>query len=181
MTYDSFVYNAEDGTLETEDGQITIVQVIPPLNELFLLGDWFIAYSSLSAEGKFYFDYVKKNLDAMGEELQVAFIGSSLYGSWGFNFISSGYAGLLGFSYALEGEDIITMQFSMSGQGNGVWYHNNAGFHYALRPFGYSSPRTFRLTADDNKNPSQITMTEVGNEAHAMTLYAAEIAYPFRN
>lgn len=181
VTYDSFVYNAEDGTLETEDGQITIVQVIPPLNELFLLGDWFIAYSSLSAEGKFYFDYVKKNLDAMGEELQVAFIGSSLYGSWGFNFISSGYAGLLGFSYALEGEDIITMQFSMSGQGNGVWYHNNAGFHYALRPFGYSSPRTFRLTADDNKNPSQITMTEVGNEAHAMTLYAAEIAYPFRN
>jgi hypothetical protein len=53
--------------------------------------------------------------------------------------------------------------------------------HYALRPFGYSSARTFKLTADDNKNPSQITMTEVGNEAHKMTLFAAESTYPFNN
>jgi hypothetical protein len=53
--------------------------------------------------------------------------------------------------------------------------------HYALRPFGYSSARTFQLTADDNKNPTQITMTEVGNPAHAMTLFAAQIGYPFEN
>ena len=69
----------------------------------------------------------------------------------------------------------------MAGAGNGVWYHNNAGFHYALRPFGYDKARTFKLTADDKKNPTQITMTEVGNEAHSMTLFAAQITYPFNN
>ena len=180
--YTRLVFNAENGTLATEDGKITIIQVIPPLNEMFVLGNWFIKYSTLSAEGKFYFDYVKQYEDALGEELQYAFIGSMLYpGNFGFQFVSSGYGGSLNFNYALQGEDIITLQFAMAGAGNGVWYHNNAGFHYALRPFGYDKARTFKLTADDKKNPTQITMTEVGNEAHSMTLYAAQITYPFDN
>lgn len=180
--YTKLIFNAENGTLATEDGKVTVIQIIPPLNEMFVLGNWFIKYSTLSAEGKYYFDIVKKNEDAMGEELQYAFIGSMLYpGNFGFQFISSGYGGSLNFLYALQGDDIITLQFAMAGAGNGVWYHNNAGFHYALRPFGYDKARTFKLTADDNKNPSQITMTEVGNEAHSMTLFAAEIAYPFDN
>jgi hypothetical protein len=102
-------------------------------------------------------------------------------GHFGFQFISSGYGGSLDFIYALEGEDMITLQFAMVGAGDGVWYHNNANFAYALFPFGYSSPRTFVLTADDNKNPSQITMTEVGNTRNTITLFAAQIAYPFDN
>lgn len=181
VTYENLVFNATDGTLETPDGKVVIRQIIPPLNQLFIMGDWFIKYSTLGPEGQFYFDYVQKNLAAIGEELEYAFIGSMLYGSFGFNFISSGYGGVLGFAYELQGEDVISLQFSMTGAGNGVWYYNNAGMHYALRPFGYSSPRTFKLTADDNKNPSEITMTEVGNEAHSMTLFAAQITYPFNN
>ena len=180
--YTKLVFNAENGTLATEDGKVTVIQIIPPLNEMFVLGNWFIKYITLSAEGKFYFDYVKQYEDALGEELQYAFIGSMLYpGNFGFQFVSSGYGGSLNFNYALQGEDIITLQFAMAGAGNGVWYHNNAGFHYALRPFGYDKARTFKLTADDKKNPTQITMTEVGNEAHSMTLFAAQITYPFDN
>ena len=183
VTYDKLVYDAANGTLATEDGKVVINQIIPPLNQLFVLGNWFIKYSALSPEGQFYFDYVKKNLTAIGEELQFAFLGSMLYpgAGFGFQFISSGYGGALSFNYQLEGEDIISLQFAMAGAGDGVWYHNNAGFHYALRPFGYSSARTFQLTADDNKNPTQVTMTEVGNPAHTMTLFAAQIMYPFDN
>ena len=135
----------------------------------------------MGAEGQYYFDLMKKKVTALGEEVQYAFIGSMLYGSFGFNFISSGYGGVLNLAYALEGEDVITLQFAKTGAGNGVWYHNNAGMNYPLYAVGYSSPRTFKLTADDMKNPTQITMTEVGNEAHWMTLFAAQIAYPFNN
>lgn len=182
VTYNSLVYNAADGTLVSEDGKIVISQVIPPLNQLFLLGNWFIKYSTLGAYAKPYFDMVKAGEDAIGEELQFAFIGSMLYpGHFGFQFISSGYGGSLDFLYALEGEDTITLQFAMAGAGDGVWYHNNANFAYALFPFGYSSPRTFTLTADDNKNPTVITMTEVGNERNTITLFAEQIAYPFDN
>lgn len=180
--YTKLVFNAENGTLATEDGKITVIQVIPPLNEMFLIGNWFIKYSTLGAFGQAYFDMVKQGEDAIGEELQFAFIGSMLYpGHFGFQFISSGYGGSLDFIYALEGEDIITLQFAMAGAGDGVWYHNNANFAYALFPFGYTSPRTFKLTADDAKNPTVITMTEIGNEVNTITLFAEEIANPFDN
>lgn len=183
VTYTGLVYNAENGTLATEDGKIVISQIIPPLNQLFVLGDWFIKYSELGPEGKFYFDYLKQSVTQINEELQYAFIGSMLYpGNFGFQFISSGYGGSLNFAYELQGEDIITLQFAMAGAGNGVWYHNNAGFHYALRPFGYDKARTFKLTADDKKAPTWIKMAEVGNEANnTMTLFAEEVAYPFNN
>ena len=183
VEYTNLVYNATDLTLATEDGKVVIFQVIPPLNQQLVTGNWFIKYSTLGPEGQFYFDYLKQGIDAIQEELQYAFLGSMLYpGNFGFQFISSGYGGSLNFNYALEGEDVITLQFAMAGAGNGVWYHNNAGFHYALRPFGYDKARTFKLTADDKKSPTWIKMAEVGNEKNnTMTLFAAQIAYPFKN
>lgn len=183
VTYTGLIYNAENGTLGTEDGKIVISQVIPPLNQLFVLGNWFIKYSTLGAFAQSYFDIVKQGEDAIGEELQYALLGSMLYpnAGFGFQFISSGYGGALNFNYELEGEDTIILQFAMSGAGDGVWYHNNANFAYALFPFGYSSPRKFTLTADDDKNPTTITMTEVGNEINTITLFAEQIAYPFDN
>jgi len=184
VTYAGFVYNAENGTLATEDGKIVIHQIIPPLNQLFVRGNWFIKYSALSSMAKTYFNQVKNALTAIGEELQYAFFGSMLYPSagFGFQFVSSGYGGALNYVYELVGEDTITMQFAMSGAGDGVWYHNNANFAYALFPFGYSSPKTFKITADDPKSPTWIQLAEVGNEAkNTSTLYAAQIAYPFKN
>ena len=182
VTYESLVFNATDLTLETADGKVVIRQIIPPLNEMFLLGNWFIKYSTLGAYAKPYYDQVKSTLAAMGEELEYAFIGTMLYpGNFGFQFVSSGYGGSLNFAYALQGEDIITLQFAMAGAGNGVWYHNNANFAYALFPFGYSSARTFKLEADDNKAPTQITMTEIANPKNQITLFAAQIKYPFNN
>ena len=182
-TYAGLVYNAENGTLATEDGKVVINQVIPPLNQLFVLGNWFIKYSELSVLGKSRFNVVKSTLTSMGEELQYAFIGTMLYpGTFGFQFVSSGYGGALGLAYELQGEDTISLVFSYAGEGNGVWYHNNANFHYALDPFGYSAPRTFKLTADDKKAPTWIKLAEVGNEKNnTMTLFAAQIAYPFKN
>ena len=182
VTYEALVFNATDLTLETADGKVVIRQIIPPLNEMFLLGNWFIKYSTLGAYAKPYFNQVKSTLAAMGEELEYAFIGTMLYpGNFGFQFVSSGYGGSLNFAYALQGEDIITIQFAMAGAGNGVWYHNNANFAYALFPFGYSSAKTFKLEADDNKAPTQITMTEIANPKNQITLFAAQIKYPFNN
>lgn len=183
VTYSGLVYNAENGTLATEDGKIVINQVIPPLNEQFVLGNWFIKYSTLGPEGQFYFDKVKQGEDAIGEVLQYAFIGSMLYsGHFGLQFVSNGYGGSLDLTYRFEGDDVIVLEFACDAAGDGIWYHNNAGFHNALRPFGYDKARTFKLTADDNKTPTQITLSEVGNEDNnTITLFAAEIVNPFDN
>lgn len=167
----------------TDDENVKLVPVIPPLNEQFVTGDWFIAYSQLGAFAQKYFAYCKQNyLDTtIGEELVYAFMGSALYGSFGFNFNSSGYTGLLGYAYELIGENQITLQFNMSGEGDGVWYHNNAGFNYLLVPFGYSTPRTFTLTTDNTAAPSYITLTEEANPDNSITLFADQVNYPFNN
>lgn len=167
---------------ELSDETIKMTPVIPPLNEQFVTGNWFIAYSHLGAYAQTYFAYCKQNfLDLMGEELYYAFMGSLLYGSFGFNFNSSGYAGLLGYDYQLIGEDKVTLTFNFTGQGNGVWYYNNAGFYYFLNPFGYDSSRTFTITADNPKNPTYITLTEDANPDNVITLFASQINYPFNN
>ena len=110
-------------------------------------------------------------------------MGLSLYGSgkFGFNLISSGYGGSLLFDYVLEGDNKITLQFALDGEGDGLWYHTNAGFNYALVPFGYNSARTFTLTADNPKSPTQITLTEDANPNNVITLFANQVAYPFNN
>jgi hypothetical protein len=69
----------------------------------------------------------------------------------------------------------------MKGLGDGVWYHNNAGFAYALEPFGYSTSRTFTLEADSETSPTYIIMTEEGNPTNQITLSANEILWPFDN
>ncbi len=181
MTYQDFTSNFETEQIVSNDGSFVLQLTIPPLNEQFVAGDWYIAYSQLGALGQAYFDVVKQGEDAIGEVLQVAFIGSEYYGSFGFNFISSGYQGLLGIDYELIDEDKVTLVFNFSGEGDGVWYHNNANFAYALFPFGYRTARTFTLTTDDVKSPSYITLTEDGNPDNVITLSASQIVYPFEN
>lgn len=182
-TISGFTFDAANQLFtEDNDAGIRLVPVIPPLNEQFVEGNWFIAYSTLGSYAQPYFAYCKTNgIDAEGEELIYAFIGSALYGSFGFNFNSSGYAGLLGLDYELIGEDKVTLVFNYGAAGYGAYYYNYAYFYYMLFPFGYSSPRTFTLTTDNLASPSYVTLTEDANPNNCITLFANQVNYPFRN
>lgn len=173
------IYDESTDAFASSTSGVTMVKILPTVNELFVEGDWFIAYSRLGSFAKPYFDMVKDMEDDLGEVLQYAFMGSMLSesGTFGFNFISSGYGGVLYFNYQLIGDNQIALQFAMDGEGNGVWYHNE-GMYNALIPFGYNSPRLFTLTTDDIKNPTYITLTEDANPANSMTLFAAQISLP---
>ena len=176
------IYDTSNDTFTSSTAGVTMIKIPPTVNELFVEGDWFIAYSQLGEFAKPYFDKVKKMEDALGEVLQYAFMGTMLSetGTFGFNFISSGYGGVLHFNYQLVGDNQIALQFAMAGEGNGVWYHNE-GMNNALVPFGYSNARLFTLTTDNIKNPSYMTLTEDANPANCMTLFAAQISFPFEN
>lgn len=185
VEYTSLVFNAENRTLSTEDGTVVISQIIPPLNELFTLAAWYITYSNIGSWGKPYFNAVKQQLASIGEELLLAYIGKTSTGKWGFGFYSTdgakNYSGALDYNYELSGEDKITMQFAMSGDSNGVWYHNNAGFSYMLNVFGYNAPRTFTVSADNPKAPSYILLTEDANPNNTIKLIPTQTLYPFNN
>lgn len=183
--YTSLVYNAEEGTLSSEDGKIVINQVIPPINQFFVLSDWYITFSNIGSWGQPYFNAAKQALTSIGEELLLAYMGKTATGNWGFGFYStdgtSNYRGSLDYNYQLIGEDKIAMQFAMSGDNNGVWYHNNASFSYMLNVFGYSSTRTFTVSADDKKAPSYILLTEDANPKNTIKLIPTQTLYPFNN
>lgn len=167
---------------ETNNSDIVLFPVIPPINEQFVNGEWFIAYSNLGTLGQAYWNYVKSGLAAIGEELYYAYLANES-GGFGLQFGSfdgSGlYGGSLFFNYTLIGDDQITLQFAMTGAGDGVWYHNNANFAYALFPFGYSTANTFTLTTDDIKSPSYIVLTDNNNANNVITLTKSEVIWPF--
>lgn len=176
------IYDESTDAFASSTSGVTMVKIPPTVNELFVEGDWFIAYSQLGEYAKPYFDKVKTMEENLGEVLQYAFMGTMLSeeGKFGFNFISSGYGGVLHFNYQLIGDNQIALQFAMTGESNGVWYHNE-GMSNALVPFGYNSARLFTLTTDNIKNPSYITLTEEGNPTNRMTLFAAQIQLPLEN
>lgn len=181
-TIEGFVFDAANNLFtEANDGSIKLIPVIPPLNEQFVTGNWYIAYSQLGSFAQPYFAYCKQQLDGLGEELIWAFMGSALYGKFGFNFNSSGYGGLLGYDYELIGEDKVSLVFNFTGEGDGIWYYNNAEFYYMLNPFGYSAARIFTLETDNIVSPTYITLTEDANPNNSITLFASQINYPFRN
>ncbi|MDR3118158.1 MAG: DUF4302 domain-containing protein [Mediterranea sp.] len=186
VTLSGFTFDAGD-QLFTETGNVNIklIPVFPPINKQFVTGNWFIALSTAGPFATAYFNYVKgqysTNSNIQGEVLQYAFMGSLLYGAFGFNFSSSGYTGLLTYNYTLIGEDKISLVFAMSGQGDGVWYHNYAGFSYFLNPFGYSAARIFTLTTDDLKSPTYVILTEDANANNVIKLHKTPVYYPFDN
>lgn len=178
---------AKDATeFAGENTTVMFVPVIPPLNEQFLQGIWYIAYSNLGTYGQSAFNQVRAGLEGIGEELYYANLGDE-EGTFGLNFASydgsSLYGGSLFFDTSIpEGTtDEVTLQFARKGAGDGVWYHNNAGFNYALLPFGYSSAKTFKLETDNEANPSYIILIDKSQPTNVIKLTASEVLWPFDN
>ena len=158
--------------------------VIPPINQQFLSGKWYFAYSGLGALTKAYWDYTKANgLDAIEEELYYAYLGTYTNGQYGFCFGSAAgssvYTGLLVYQAALIGENQVKLTFASSGAGDGVWYYSNAAFSYLINPVGTSTGKTFTLTTDDIKNPSWIKLTDNSNANNSMVLYNSPVYWPY--
>lgn len=163
---------------------IYFYKVVPPLSEQFLTGYWFIAYSQLGTYGQNCWSRVKSGLEGIGEELYYAYLADE--DGFGLHFGSyapgaSVYTGSLFLNTDALADDVVAMQFAKTGAGDGVWYHNNAGFGYALLPFGYSAAKTFKLTADDNEQPTILILSDMADESNVITLLATETVWPFEN
>lgn len=177
----SFLYNSDSEIFKSTTGNVVIKRVIPPISEQLLIGKWYFAFSEMGSFGKTYWDYTKLNgLDPIGEELEYAYLGPASDGSFAFNFSSSGYTGSLIYDATIVSENQITLQFALSGLGNGVWYYNNAKFNYLINPISLSTARTFTITADDYKSPTWVKIVEDANPtANYFVLYKTPIYYPF--
>ena len=178
-----YVPGATETIYAINDESIAFTPVVMPLSMQLLTGEWYISYSGMGKFGKSYWNTVKKALDGIGEELYYARLADE--GGFGFHFKSSDgknlYGGSLFFNATVISSDEVSLQFAMKGAGDGVWYHNNASFAYALFPFGYSSPRTFKLTAENPAEPNPLILSDEANPDNVITLSPDEVKWPFDN
>lgn len=158
-SYDVMAYDATNTRLSTEDGKFAINPVFPPVNELFVGGDWLLDLAGCSQATAAQFMKGFNAVGAKGYPFNFAFMGDDYYGSWGFNVNFAGYGGVLNFDYELVGEDKITMQFNLTAGGNGGTFYN-WGLSQSIVPLGLAAPKTFTITADDNKNPMVFVLTD---------------------
>ena len=171
---------------------ITLNVIYPTVAEIFVENYWFVSLSSMGEFAAPYWTAVKEQImPSLGEQLQYFAFGAAIpswaanYGSyWGASFNSGGYAGVLGFSYQIMGDDEIALGYNSKGnKSNGDWYVQNAYFHYFVVPFGCTTKaaqqvRFFKITADDPKEPSMIVLTDEEEPTNVITLYASYIPDP---
>ena len=176
----------------SNNSSITLNVIYPTVAEIFVENYWFVSLSSMGEFAAPYWTAVKEQImPSLGEQLQYFAFGAAIpswaasYGSyWGASFNSSGYAGVLGFSYQIMGDDEIALGYNSKGnKGDGDWYVKNGYYHYFVVPFGCTTKaaqqvRVFKITADDPKEPSMIVLTDEEEPTNVITLYASYISDP---
>ena len=187
VTVSEFIYNKEsDDFVAKGNTDVKLIPIIPPLNEQLVSADWYFSFSGLGSFGKTYWNHANVNgLKPIGEELYRAYMGLSDNGSYGFNFASYDGAGLYGgallFDYQLIGDDKVIYDFASRGEGNGVWYYNNAMFNFMLQVLSRQDPKTFTLTTDDVKNPTWIKLSDDDDPDNTIILESTPVIFPFDN
>ena len=176
-----------------EDNGVILKAVVPPLNQQLVNTYWSTSMSNLGAYGQYYWDAWATNILPQVNGLGYAgtltrfYVGNLGGGSWGIYMILVGYSGIVGLDYELVGDDEITLSYNAAGtNANGGVFFTNWLARYLVVPFGCNTSgavvkRTFKLTADDIKNPSEITMVDEANEDNTIRLTYNIIANPLTN
>jgi hypothetical protein len=169
------------GWFVSADGVTKLIPTILPLNQQFVKGNWYFAYSGMGPTPQSYWDDVRIGLEGWGEELYYAYLGtySSYYCIRFASYDGSGlYSGTLNFNYTLVNETDVTLSFASTATGDGAWYYNNAGFNNMIIPL---NGRTFTLTTDNIKNPSWIKLQDIAKASNSFILYKNIGAWTFEN
>ena len=131
----------------------------------------------------------------MGENIISAGLGTELINKnkgpqFGLTFASIGGEGTFWcqyyFTYKIIGADQISIGFEGKGNGNAMYYANNAGYLPCVLPFVNNVnkkfvDRVFKLETDNLKNPTYIKFTEVDNPENTFTVTRNKVEDFFAN
>ena len=175
QTYTGMLYNAQNSTLETEDGKVVISLVFPPLNEVLVGNAWFINADMMTGAIKTAFANAEASISAnYGMAVQYIILGPYLYGTYGLEQIIGGYGGSLGLTYELTGEDKIKFKYnSATNQVNGSTFYSG-GLRLVINQL---VKNTFTVTTDNVRNPSYLLLTDDTNADNTLTLLPPEVPY----
>lgn len=179
----------------TGDTSLEFIHIVDPINQTFADGLWFTSLSNIGTSYAYVWKWMRDTAapwlkENEGEDFYYFAVGA--YDSyWGGLFRSGDYSGIIGMNYQLEGDDTISMVYNASGNGgSALWYIRNILFHRLIFPFGCSEDdnmqpvpvvHTFKITTDNPRKPSYVTLTDVNDADNVITLYPDMILYPLEN
>jgi hypothetical protein len=181
-TIDGLVYkeNEELGILVPTNGVNAVFTPFFPLNQLFFNGDWYFALSGMGAYGTTYWTLIKLLvMPSVGKPLDYICFTPYTGNRIAFYWYCGGVAYLF-YDCILTGDYQIRFNFASSGNALGVSFWNNYSWSYMANPF---HNRTFIVSADDDLNPTVLTLTDTGSDrpTNIIKLYKEEILDPFNN
>ncbi|MCL1617544.1 DUF4302 domain-containing protein [Bacteroides sp. ET71] len=179
QTISGFTYDfANDSFTANEQANITMKREIPPINQTFITGNWFMTYESMGSFAQAAYARLQPALAANGIQWGYIFLGDMLLGEFGFNIVdNTTSATVFPYDYQLVGEDQVILYWNGMGAGNATLYYSQLGISPVLEVFGNYAPRTFTLTTDDPESPTEITLTDNAEPSNVITMYAAQVQF----
>lgn len=179
-TIDELEYKPDEqyGTLVPTNGVTGAFAPIFPLNYQLTHGDWYFAMSGLGdPQAVARWNAIKTQVMPMLKvPLDYVLFTPVDATTTAFYWSCGGTVGYLFFNNITNGLDEITFDFASQGNNFGVTLWTNYSWSYMVYPF---NGVTFKLTADNDENPTVITMTDVADPVNTIKLYKEEILDPF--
>lgn len=182
MTY--ALENGEDVFTDTGNSGAKLTVLYPPLNEQLVNGNWYFMASKMGTYTLAQWKLTQTALTAIGEKMYQGWLGklSTTYGFCFGSFDGNGvYEGVMKYTYLLIGENQVQYFCTMEYSPNGKWYHDNAQLSQIMKTIAYgaSATKTFTLTANDEKTPTLITLTDNSDSNNSFTVSRAIVDWPF--
>ena len=180
----AFNYSEDGIWANPSDNSIALVAIPQPLTEFLINQNWFFKASAISEKAMTFFNKAKEGSAGEGEEIKYMILGPNdildgYSGAFGFTFISGGYGGSLHINAEALTDDIITLYFAGTGEGDGLWYFNNANYNSIIGVLTGPAGFSYNLTTDNPKSPTWIKMERTDDPDIYFTVFKEAIGSPF--
>ena len=179
QTITGFTYDfADDSFTANEQANITMKREIPPINQTFIAGNWFMTYESMGSFAQEAYARLLPNLEANGIQWGYIFLGDMLLNEFGFNIVDNTTSPtVFPYDYQLVGDEQVILYWNGMGAGNATLYYSSLGIDPVLEVFGNYAPRTFTITTDDPEAPTYVTLTDNSDPSNVITMYAEQVLF----
>jgi len=178
--------NTDEYFLASNNSNARLEAYMPPFSETLETGMWFIGYDYLGAYAQPSWLAMMDKLATTGpnktrERVYWALIGTykkkeAMYVQIGDNQCCVG----LKFTQLNEEGDEVKISLNYSVKNNaGRKYYEKYGLKGAMEPFVGSKGRNFKITADSQRHPTYLVLTDMDEPTNVITLWEDQITYVF--
>lgn len=170
-------YDATANLWKSEADGVELIPYITPASVFQGEGPWYLTYDKMGDFGKVYVDKAMEMVASAYPNKTLEYL-TIAPGSGVVSLVFGGEEGLLELSTAAVDENTVSLTLTGMGDSKGVEFAN-AGLLYAVIPFAYFDPVTFTVKVDDIENPTEITLTEVGNTQNVIVVTNQETKFGY--